>query len=80
MCFEAVVKQSKDYQKIRVEKSTKDKDEKMSRDTDYAFCFQDTVQSTVLLSSLHQREGKFSQKILHQIYTSGLDKEYFPRN
>lgn len=43
MCFEAVVKQSKDYQKIRVEKSTKDKDEKMSRDTDYAFCFQDTA-------------------------------------
>lgn len=60
-----------------MEKSAKEKDEKMSRDTDYAFCFQDTVQSTVLLSSLHQREGKFSQKILIKFTLMVLTRSIF---
>lgn len=55
----------------------KEKDEKTSRDTDYAFCFQDTVQSTVLLSSPHRREGKFSQKIFIKFTLMVLTKNIF---
>lgn len=32
-----------------------EKDERMSRGTDDAFCFQDTIQFAVSLSSLHQK-------------------------
>lgn len=80
MCFEAVVKLSRDYQKSHVEKSMKGKDEKMTRDSDDAFCFQDTYQSTVLLSSLPQREGKFSQKIFIKFALMVLTKSIFHEN
>lgn len=54
----------------------KEKYEKMSRGTEDAFCFQDTVQSTVLLST--SEGGNVFSENFYQVYTNGLDNEYFP--